>query len=267
MSSAERAASSSGCVARPRGRETGLTGYAEQIQRSLPTGSSAMETAEHREPYEPRGSRTDLGAPGGESPPGDPTTAVDFTVECEWLERVESGQSKRCENPRISQQILTNSPARELRLQLAFDLVEKAPVGAVGDDLLGGRFDQSGFAQAKSVPADRVLRIELPPLVIVVRQRLSGIVGSRNATSGGEAPGGPRGVCGAQIRRLQNRAQHRTRRVRVGPDVIRKTSQHTAEILRPWPVNGGIDEHMTDVLGAQLLRLKAAIDRHQQIAP
>jgi hypothetical protein len=75
MSSAGRAASSSGCVGRPRGRETGLTGYAEQIQRSLPTGSSAMETAEHREPYESRGSRTDLGAPGGESPPGDSTTA------------------------------------------------------------------------------------------------------------------------------------------------------------------------------------------------
>ena len=32
-----------------------------------------METAEHREPYELRGSRTDLGAPGGESPPGDST--------------------------------------------------------------------------------------------------------------------------------------------------------------------------------------------------
>src|SRR5271165_6279354 len=75
MSSAGRAASSSGCVARPRGRETGLTGYAAQIQRSLPTGSSAMETAEHREPYESRGSRTDLGAPGGESPPGDSTRA------------------------------------------------------------------------------------------------------------------------------------------------------------------------------------------------
>src|ERR1700757_595357 len=74
MSSAGRAASSSGCVARPRGRATGLTGCAEQIQCSLPTGGSAMETAEHREPYESRGSRTDLGAPGGESPPGDSTS-------------------------------------------------------------------------------------------------------------------------------------------------------------------------------------------------
>src|SRR5271170_6515610 len=74
MSSAGRAASSSGCVGRPRGHETGLTGYAESIQHSSPTGSSVMETAEHREPYESRGSRTDLGAPGGESPLGDSTS-------------------------------------------------------------------------------------------------------------------------------------------------------------------------------------------------
>jgi len=36
-----------------------------------------MKTAEHREPYESRGSRTDLGAPGGETPPGDSTTWED----------------------------------------------------------------------------------------------------------------------------------------------------------------------------------------------
>src|SRR5262249_35186794 len=75
MSSAGRAASSSGCVGRPRGRETGLTGYAEQIQHSPPTGGSVMETAEHQEPYEPRGSRTDLGAPGGANlPSNSPST-------------------------------------------------------------------------------------------------------------------------------------------------------------------------------------------------
>src|ERR1700758_2161425 len=81
MSSAGRVASSSGCVARPRGRETGLTSYAEQIQHSSPTGSSVMETAEHREPYESRGSRTDLGAPGGESPPGDSTELLVLDVD------------------------------------------------------------------------------------------------------------------------------------------------------------------------------------------
>src|SRR6266581_5149588 len=76
MSSAGRAASSSGCVARPRGREIGLIGFAAQIRCSSLIGSYVMATAEHREPYESRGSRTVLGAPGGESPPGDSTNPV-----------------------------------------------------------------------------------------------------------------------------------------------------------------------------------------------
>ena len=53
-----------------------MTGFAVPIQLSLPTGSYVMEPAEHREPYEPRGSRTVLGAPGGEIPPGDSTEAA-----------------------------------------------------------------------------------------------------------------------------------------------------------------------------------------------
>src|SRR5260370_372382 len=76
MSSAGRAANSSGCVARPRAREIGLIGFAAQIRRSSLTGSYVMETAEHREPCESRGSRTVLGAPGGEIPPGDSTNPV-----------------------------------------------------------------------------------------------------------------------------------------------------------------------------------------------
>src|SRR6266487_3832877 len=76
MSSAGRAASSSDCVGRPRALEIGLSGFAVQIRPSSLTGSYAMATAEHREPYESRGSRTVLGAPGGESPPGDSTNPV-----------------------------------------------------------------------------------------------------------------------------------------------------------------------------------------------
>src|SRR5262245_49742930 len=73
MSSAGRVANLSGCVARPRAREIGLIGFAAQIQRSSLTGSYVMETAEHREPCESRGSRTVLGARGGESPSRDST--------------------------------------------------------------------------------------------------------------------------------------------------------------------------------------------------
>jgi hypothetical protein len=48
-------------------------GFAAQIQLCSLTGSYVMATAEHREPYESRGSRTVLGARGGEIPPRDST--------------------------------------------------------------------------------------------------------------------------------------------------------------------------------------------------
>jgi hypothetical protein len=58
MSSAGRAANLSGCVARPKAREIALIGFAAQIRHSSPAGSYVMETAEHREPCESRGSCT-----------------------------------------------------------------------------------------------------------------------------------------------------------------------------------------------------------------
>ena len=50
---------------------------AGRVQRSSPIGSYVMATAEHREPCESRGSRTVLGARGGEIPPRDSTFATD----------------------------------------------------------------------------------------------------------------------------------------------------------------------------------------------
>src|ERR1700682_6813889 len=76
MSSGGYAASSSGCVTRPRAREIGATGYAGPTQHSLLIGRYVMATAEHRQPCDSRGSCTVLGAPGGEIPPGDSTKAT-----------------------------------------------------------------------------------------------------------------------------------------------------------------------------------------------
>ena len=76
MSSAGRAGSTSGCVTRPKGHGIGLHGFVVQIQLCLLIGSYVMATAEHREPYELRGSRTVLGARGGEIPPRDSTKPV-----------------------------------------------------------------------------------------------------------------------------------------------------------------------------------------------
>src|SRR6266404_8664667 len=66
--------------------------------------SRSMATAEHREPYESRGSRTVLRAPGGESPPGDSTCRRwrcrchrlpgDGLVQCavrQWQQRGQTG--------------------------------------------------------------------------------------------------------------------------------------------------------------------------------
>src|SRR6516164_8222277 len=73
MSSGGHVASSSECATRPKVREIGLTGYAVPTRRSLLIGRYVMATAEHREPCDSRGSCTVLGAPGGETPPGDST--------------------------------------------------------------------------------------------------------------------------------------------------------------------------------------------------
>src|SRR5262245_48132040 len=75
MSSGGRVASSSECATRPKVREIGLTGYAVPTRRSLLIGRYVMATAERREPCDSRGSCTVLGAPGGETPPGDSTLA------------------------------------------------------------------------------------------------------------------------------------------------------------------------------------------------
>ncbi len=110
MSSAGRAASSSDCVGRPRALEIGLSGFAVQIRPSSLTGSYAMATAEHREPYESRGSRTVLGAPGGESPPGDSTNPVFGVCPPHVRLGAESGipsGTVRCRSSAIGSRILT----------------------------------------------------------------------------------------------------------------------------------------------------------------
>src|SRR5215475_10735116 len=49
------------------------------------------------------------------------------------------------------------------RLKLAFELVQKAPIGALGDDLLRRRFDEACVALAQSIEPDRVFGVILAP--------------------------------------------------------------------------------------------------------
>src|SRR5712692_2092216 len=53
-----------------------------------------------------------------------------------------------------------------LSLQLLLQLVEKPPVGALGDELLETALAHPGLVQTHSVEAHRILWVELPPHVV-----------------------------------------------------------------------------------------------------
>src|SRR5215472_8598377 len=134
-------------------------------------------------------------------------------------------------------------------LQLAFDLVQKAPIGGVGDNLLRGRFDKARLVEPKSVKPDRILGIILPPFVVAVfPERLQRIVVSSSDAAIDEPPSRGLGFAGAGVRRHEDGAQGSLGRDRVLADVFSVARQHAAEILRPWPVDHRLDDHMPDAL-------------------
>src|SRR5262245_32355069 len=93
------------------------------------------------------GCSADAGAVRNPSPPATPATVRPLT---------------------ISRRVVMLSP-----LELALELVEEAPVGALGEDLLRARRDHPRLVQAQRVEAERVRRIVFsPPPVRDLLQRL-----------------------------------------------------------------------------------------------
>src|SRR6516162_6149609 len=83
----------------------------------------------------------------------------------------------------------STSPASEIlrsRLQLAFDFVQKAPVGTLSDDLLRARLDEACVAEAQRVEPDRVLGVVFAPFVTVFTRCLEGRVVARGEPAIGE---------------------------------------------------------------------------------
>src|SRR5215472_484061 len=147
-------------------------------------------------------------------------------------------------------------PFSWLCLQLAFELVEEAPIGAVGNDLLRARLDEAGFVHAQSVEPEGVLGVVFAPLVVwVVAQRLQRVIVALCETAVDELPRGSRRIASAQIGGLQDRPQHPLARDRVLAHELAIAGQQTAEILRPRPIQCGVYQHVADLAGAQFLRL------------
>src|SRR6266478_4368015 len=94
------------------------------------------------------------------------------------------------------------------RLQLAFELVQEAPIGALGDDLLRARFDEARFTHAQCIEADRVLGIVVAPFVIRnTGQGLESVVITRGEPAIDEPLRGARRFTGAELRGLEDRTQ------------------------------------------------------------
>src|SRR3954451_11720104 len=101
----------------------------------------------------------------------------------------------------------TTQSARS-RLHLALELIEKAPVGVPGNELLRVGLDQSGFRHAQCIEAERVLGIIVAPNVVPdLAQRLQRIIVARCEPLIDQQLRHARGLGGAQISGFQYGAQ------------------------------------------------------------
>ena len=130
------------------------------------------------------------------------------------------------------------------------------PVGALSDDLLRARLDQSRLVQAKRPEAHRILVIVFPPFVVgQPANDLEDTVIRLGKAVVDQLTSHPFGLGRAEIGGLENGAQHPLGRDRIFPDVVSVAIQQAAEILRPGPIDGAIDNLVADLPGPQFLRL------------
>src|SRR5215471_13198811 len=141
-------------------------------------------------------------------------------------------------------------------LQLAFDLVQKAPIGAVGDNLLRARLDEAHFLQPQCVEPDSIFGIVFAPFVGIFFQGLQQKVIPVSETAIGDVLRDTLGFAVAEIRCLQDGADRALGGNRVLVNEFPIADQHAAEILRPRTVQGRIDNDVTGgVASAVFLRV------------
>src|SRR5215468_11263621 len=127
--------------------------------------------------------------------------------------------------------------ARELRLQLALQLIKEAPIRVLGNKLARVRLDQPRLVQPQRIEAERVLRVVLTPNVVAdLAQILQRIVVALRVSLFDEQSRHALGIGRAEIGGLEYRAQHAFGGNWIFAGKLGAGYQYAAMILRPGPV-------------------------------
>src|SRR5215470_14620581 len=154
-----------------------------------------------------------------------------------------------------------------LPLQLLLELVEEAPVSALGNDLLRARLDHHGLVQAQREEAHGVLGVELPPFA--PRNLSKGLerkVIARRVAAVNQHLGCPLRLERADRPRLQDCSGSPLSSNGIPSDKIAVRSDHAAEILGPGSVESGVDQDVADLPGTHLLGLGRKADERVDLA-
>lgn len=128
----------------------------------------------------------------------------------------------------------------------------------MGDDLTGTRLDHPDLVKTERVEPDRVLGVVLAPPVVggeLLHELERELVAGR-VLAVDERARHPLWFLGAQVRRLQDRAERPLGRHRVSPNEFPVAADHAAEVLGPRPVCRRVEENVADSPRPELLWLR-----------
>src|SRR5712692_3142925 len=141
-------------------------------------------------------------------------------------------------------------------LQLPLQLVEKAPVGSLGDELLRAGLHHADLVEPQRIEAHGVLGVVVAPLgVWEPTDRFERIVIALGVAPIDDESRCAPGVERAEVGRLQDRAYCSLRGHGMPSDELTVARDDATEVLRPRAVDGAIDDHVTDFFRPEFLRI------------
>src|SRR5262249_884544 len=141
--------------------------------------------------------------------------------------------------------------------ELLFQLVEDSPVGALGEDLLRARLDHAGLVKPERVEPERVRRVDLAPSrPRDLLQRLQDVILPHREPTLTERPCRAGRLERTPLLSLQDRSKRALERDGVACGELAVRGEHAAEVLRPRTVHRAVHHDVSDLLLAQLLRVR-----------